>query len=362
MLSLIQHAAAGLGGLQRQWRELLLSDSPVAEQPPSRLVEVEDLEPTAGNLRMLVHVPAGLPRGAPLVVVLHGCTQTAAAYDHGTRWSTLADQHGFALLYPEQKRVNHPHCCFGWYEPHDQERDQGEALAIRLMIGRVLDEHALDRSRVFITGLSAGGAMTSVMLATYPELFAGGAILAGLPYGSASGAREALDSMSNTPKRSPREWGRLVRAASAHRGPWPRISVWHGEADTTVAPDNARAIVGQWAALHGVALAVARESTVDGAATRRVWRDRTGREVIELYLVPEMGHGVPIRVGQGEGSGNPGPFILDAGISSTLRIARFWGLTRRRPIGARVKDVASRVAEGLSRLGRGGAIRRPVAA
>src|SRR4051812_10161608 len=167
-----------------------------------RLTQVMPTGSNPGALHMITYVPPGLPSGAPLVVVLHGCTQNAAAYDHGTGWSALADRHGFALLFPEQKRVNHPYCCFDWYEPHDQQRDRGEAHSIRVMIGHMLSRYDLDPTQVYITGLSAGGAMASVMLATYPEVFAGGAIVAGLPYGSASGAREALDSMSQAPKRS----------------------------------------------------------------------------------------------------------------------------------------------------------------
>ncbi len=98
-------------------------------------------------------------------------------------------------------------------------------------------------------------------------------------------------------------------------------------------------------------------------AKRRVWRDRAGRDMVELYLVPGMGHGVPIRIRRGVGrGGNAGPFILDSGIGSSLRIARFWGLAGRLPVGIRVKDAASRLADGLLGLGRAGAIRKPAAA
>ncbi|TIL83807.1 MAG: PHB depolymerase family esterase, partial [Mesorhizobium sp.] len=116
-----------------------------------------------------------LPEAAPLVVVLHGCTQTAAGYDDGSGWSQLADQEGFTLLFPEQQRANNPNLCFNWFVPGDTKRNGGEALSIRQMIGAVVVEYGLDRKRIFITGLSAGGAMTSVMLACYPEVFAGGA-------------------------------------------------------------------------------------------------------------------------------------------------------------------------------------------
>ena len=332
---------------------------PATGTVPTRLVEQTDMLPTAGNLRMLAYVPADLPRRAPLVVVLHGCTQTAADYDHGTGWSALADRHGFALLYPEQRRANHPYGCFGWYQPHDRARDFGEAQSIRQMIAHMVAAHGLDPRQVYITGLSAGGAMASVMLAVHPELFAGGAILAGLPYGSASGMHEALASMSEPPSHSGREWGDLVRTASEHRGGWPRISVWHGESDSTVAPSNAEAIVAQWTDLHGLDLAGGQTTTVQGAK-RRVWRDRNGRDAVELYLVPGMGHGVPIRMSPGAGrGGNPGPYMLDAGIGSSSRIARFWGLAGPVPVGARVKEAAGRLAGGLLGLGRDAAIHKP---
>jgi poly(hydroxyalkanoate) depolymerase family esterase len=116
-----------------------------------------------------------------LVVALHGCTQTAADYDHGSGWTRLADRYGFAVLFPEQQRANNPNNCFNWFLPSDTRRSHGEAFSIRQMIERVITDHGVDRRRVFVVGLSAGGAMTSAMLATYPDLFAGGAIIAGLP-------------------------------------------------------------------------------------------------------------------------------------------------------------------------------------
>jgi feruloyl esterase len=322
---------ADLAERQRRWEALLSSLAGAPAAHAGRLVEVTDFEPTPGNLRMLAHVPDRLPRGAPLVVVLHGCTQTAAAYDHGTEWSTLADRLGFALLLPEQRRVNNPNSCFTWFEPADSGRDRGEPLSIRLMVERMVVDHDLDRGRIHVTGLSAGGAMTSVMLATYPELFAGGAILAGVPYRCATGLGEALDCMANGRSRTPPEWGDLVRAASPHRGPWPRVSVWHGDADGTVRPTNAGEIVKQWADVHGLGPAPALEDTVDGCP-HRVWRGADGEDLVEAYTIPGMAHGVPVHPGGGEGRGGTvAPFMLDAGISSTHHIARFWGLATPGP-------------------------------
>ena len=200
-------------------------------------------------------------------------------------------------------------------------------MSIRQMIERAASDHGVDRSRIFVTGLSAGGAMTSVMLAAYPEVFAGGAIVAGLPYRSAGSVKEAFTSMFQSPPRPAREWGDLVRAASPHRGPWPKVSVWHGSTDATVVPLNAKEIVKQWTDVHGLPQRPTSSDTVDGYP-HSVWRDADGKELIESYTITGMAHGTPLATGDGEGRfGVEGPFLLEVGISSSYHIARFWGLT-----------------------------------
>ena len=118
--------------------------------------------------------------------------------------------------------------------------------------------------------------MTSVMLACYPEVFAGGAIVAGLPYGAAATVKQAFESMFQSPSRPAQEWGELVRNASLHAGPWPRVSVWHGNADKTVIPSNAREILKQWTAVHGLPIAPSGKAIVDGYP-REVWRNDSWR-------------------------------------------------------------------------------------
>jgi poly(hydroxyalkanoate) depolymerase family esterase len=138
-------------------------------RPKTRLREVTAFGRNPGNLRMLMHVPEQLPSMAPLVVALHGCNQSADEYDYGTGWSSLADRLGFAVVYPEQQPTNNPKNCFSWFVPGDISRGYGEALSIQQMVEHALATFGVDRRRVFVTGLSAGGAMAAVMLATYPE-------------------------------------------------------------------------------------------------------------------------------------------------------------------------------------------------
>jgi poly(hydroxyalkanoate) depolymerase family esterase len=259
-----------------------------------------------------------------LVVALHGCTQTASAYDTGTGWSGLAEAHGFAVLLPEQQRTNNANLCFNWFEPGNARRRTGEPLSIAQMIDTLVERGIVDPGRVFVTGLSAGGAMTSIMLASYPEKFAGGAILAGLPHGAAASVQEAFQQMRRHAPTS-RGSGRSIREAAAHRGPWPAISIWHGTADAVVDPSNAEGILRQWQEIHGVAGEPAEQGLVDGHP-RRAWRDADGRLVIEEYRVLGMGHGAPLSVAGECACGETGAFMLEAGISSTLHSARTWGL------------------------------------
>ena len=295
-------------------------------QGSGRLKPLPAFGSNPGDLDAYFYMPEGAEGRVPLVVVLHGCTQDAPGYDRGSGWSQLADRHGFALLFPEQKRSNNPNLCFNWYQPQDAGRGKGEAASIRAMIAAMAGTHPIDGERIFVTGLSAGGAMASVMLAAYPELFAGGAIIAGLPFGCASGLAEAFGCMGGRGDAEADVLAERVRDASAHKGPWPRVSVWHGSADHVVSPDNGESIVRQWTALHGLAEAPARTETVDGYP-RRVWLGPDGEVAVEHWSVTGMGHGTPLDPGTGEGeSGVAMPHMLDVGLSSTDRIAAFFGI------------------------------------
>ena len=148
------------------------------------LKPITDFGSNPGNLRMLAYAPENLPAGAPMVVALHGCSQDANAYDHGAGWSSLADRLGFLVVYPEQQLTNNPKNCFSWFLPRDTARGDGEAHSIHQMVEHAIGKFGADREKVFVTGLSAGGAMAVVMLATYPETFAGELSSPGCPTGA----------------------------------------------------------------------------------------------------------------------------------------------------------------------------------
>jgi len=298
------------------------------------LTEVTGFGSNPGNLKMCMHVPNDLAAPRPLVVALHGCTQQASDYDDETGWRKYADKHQFALLLPQQEQANNGNKCFNWFELGDIQRDHGEAMSIRQMIDRMKEDVDIDSEQVYVTGLSAGGGMTAVMLATYPELFAGGAIIAGIPYRCATNLGEALGecgvSLSHQLARmkdlSPDEWGDLVRNASGHDGPFPRVSIWQGSDDTTVNPNDQVELVDQWANVHGIDQTPDIEDTIDGY-THKVYEDDTGDARVETVLINGMGHGAPINPGGGDDQcGTIAPFILDVGTCSSFHIMKFWGL------------------------------------
>ena len=316
----------------------------------SPIVETKDFGSNPGALRMFTFAPDNLQPAPGLVVVLHGCGQSAAAYDLGAGWSTLAKHYGFALLMPQQQPLNNANGCFNWFNRDDTTRDRGEACSIRQMITRAVKDIGIDRERIFITGLSAGGAMTSAMLATYPEIFAGGAIIAGLPFGVASNMREALSGMFQSTARPASELGDLVRGASPHKGPWPKLSVWHGSADRTVNPANANEIVKQWLDVHQLPAAPMSEGTVNGYP-RHVWWNAEGETIVESYTITDMAHGTPLGIGDNDKRyGTEGAFLIEAGISSSYQIANFFGLTEwirrsREPVKQPAKPSAEQAAK-----------------
>ncbi|GAB2799426.1 extracellular catalytic domain type 1 short-chain-length polyhydroxyalkanoate depolymerase [Streptomyces daliensis] len=278
-----------------------------------------------GALSMFRYVPDGLPQGRPVVVVLHGCTQDAATYVTGAGWQRFADAYGFSLVAPQQETGNNLSKCFNWFQAGDRSRGQGEALSVRQMVDRTVADLGADASRVFVTGLSAGGAMTASLLAAYPDVFHGGAVIGGLPHGCASTVLAAYSCMNPGVTKTAAQWGGLVRSAyPAYTGPRPAVSVWHGTADATVVPRNAAESVKQWTDALGADQSADGTEALPGGTTRTDYTGPDGSVAVRSYLVQGMGHGTPVR--PGEGCGVAGAHFLDA-ICSSRYIARDWGLT-----------------------------------
>jgi feruloyl esterase len=289
--------------------------------------QVAEFGSNPGRLQMLTYRPAGrTAAGRPLVVVLHGCGQGAAEFARSSGWMELADELGFSLVMPEQSGLNNQGRCFQWFQPDHVRRGKGEACSIRQMVDVAVRRFKADSQQVFVVGLSAGGAMAAALLADYPDVFAGGAIIAGLPAGAAEGVAQALSRMAHPgPERSPSEWAEIVRSSVPpnFRGKWPRISIWHGAEDSTVDPGNADLLALQWGAVHGLAQEPHSDTTAVGVR-HRLWAP-DGVKIMEQWTIPGMSHGYPID----DTCGAAAPHVLDVGVSASRKIAAFWDLSER---------------------------------
>jgi len=293
---------------------LLVAMTPTAHA--ATVTEVTGFGTNPGNLRMFRYVPDGLPEGRPLVVALHGCTQDAAGYGTASGWVALADRYRFALLLPQQQQINNMSRCFNWFQSADITRGQGEVASIAQMISR------MNAGPAYATGLSAGGAMTSALLATYPEVFLGGGIVAGLPYGCATTMIDAFGCMNPGKNLTPQQWGAKVPAAATH----PVVSIWHGTADYTVTSANQRELVEQWTNVHGTD-AVADVSDTVAGYPHAVYRDASGAAVVETHTITGMGHGQPVDPGSGsEQCGVATAYVLDVNVCAAWHLAHGWGL------------------------------------
>jgi poly(hydroxyalkanoate) depolymerase family esterase len=301
-------------------------DGPKIQPPPlarpSRMVEFKGFGDNPGRLNMRAHVPPSAT-GRPLVVLLHGCGQDAAMFAADSGWIECADRLRFPLILPEQAGANNAGRCFQWFHSADISRDTGEAGSIANMTRSAVGRFNSDPSRVFVVGLSAGGAMAAALLAAYPDLFAAGAAVAGMPVGSArSGMQAILRMAAPRSDQTAESWAAQVRAAApdGFTGPWPRLSVWQGQADTTVAAGNATLLAAQWRALHGLA-APAMTEQVSNGVRHQMWPNGKHSQV-ELWSLPHLPHAWPV-VNRATTSGH---FVEPAPIDATTGIARFFGL------------------------------------
>ena len=257
--------------------------------------------------RALVHSPAGgEPQTAvPLVCMLHGCTQDAASFAAATLMNKAADRYGFVVVYPQQDRGDNPQDCWNWFLPEHQARGAGEPASIVGIIRELMgttSHWTIDARRVFVAGMSAGGAMAAILAAVYPDLFAAVAVHSGLSYRSAATLGAAVDAMARGGE-DPTGQGRAAHAAIGDLArPVPSMVV-HGSGDRIVAPVNADQVLQQSMTANCLAapetcdLDLARPATtsrgqVNGghAYTRSQWTDRRGALMHELLKVDGLGH------------------------------------------------------------------------
>ena len=244
---------------------------------------------------------AGTP--APLVVMLHGCTQDGDSFAASTGMNAVAETEGFLIVYPEQPSSANPTRCWNWFEPAHQARGRGEPALIAGMVGEVRDRYKIDGKRIFVAGFSAGAAMAVILGATYPDVFAALGVHSGIEYKAAANAAEAFTAMfKGGPPADPQ--GQLAFEAMGARAHVVPVIVIHGSSDPVVVPANGDLVVSQWAQTADLASDGVDQGDVDDVAertetgqvpggrsfTRSLYEDAAGEVVLEKYLVDGMGH------------------------------------------------------------------------
>ncbi|MEP2023050.1 MAG: PHB depolymerase family esterase [Reichenbachiella sp.] len=295
-----------------------------------QLTSIPNFGSNPGNLSMYIHTPGNMPSDAPLVLVMHGCTQSASSYSNESDWNSLADTYKFYVIHAQQKSANNSSECFNWFETGDINRGYGEAASLKNMTDYMKNNYSFDDGKVFVTGFSGGGAMTTVMLATYPDIFSGGAVMSGLPYKVATTTNAAFMAMFGNVNQTPAQLGNSVRGASSHNGPWPRVVSFHGTSDYTVYYMNQNEIMEQWTNVHGTdqnADLVENSFMGNSSITKSQYEDANGNVQVVTYSVNGMGHTIAIDPGSGETQGgNTGSYTNDVDFFSSYWAAEFFGL------------------------------------
>ena len=270
--------------------------------------------PPRGRYRLFV--PTRREGGKPrLVVMLHGCTQDPVDFATGTAMNVRAERDGFYVLYPAQPGSENPSRCWNWFRKEDQQRDRGEPALIAGMTRALVAEHGLDPDRVYVAGLSAGGAMSAIVGSLYPDVFAAVGVHSGLSSGSAGNIPDALSIMRTGTLR--------VKRTAATADAVPTI-VFHGDRDTTVHPDNGRHVIDAAMSTYDASAPAVSAGTEGGRRyTRSVHASATGDVLAEHWVVHGAAHAWS--------GGDPKGSHTDAGgPSATDEMLRFFAEHPRR--------------------------------
>ena len=300
-----------------------------------KLKRVRHFGKNKGHLKMFLHTPPNVDKSkpAPMVVVLHGCLQCATKVQKQSGWSKLADENGFYVLYPQQRRINNPERCFRWFKRRHTNKGRGENGSIKHMVDYMKANYNIDSSKVFVTGLSAGAAMGVIMMADYPETFNAGAIFAGGAYKAGNGYITAAMAFVGWRVKSAEKWGNIVRKQNPnYKGEYPRMIIYQGNNDLIVNKRNGVEIMKQWTNLHHISTTPS--ETIDGYVgikdiQRMAYNSSTKKEAVVFYKVNKLNHALFIDPGKCKNQFNKRVFFSkDKNYNSTLFTAYDFGLIK----------------------------------
>ncbi|MCB0401258.1 MAG: PHB depolymerase family esterase [Flavobacteriales bacterium] len=287
-----------------KWIAFILTLTAFSTAFSQDLTPIDDFGDNPGNLKLYTYIPKNLNTAepVPLVLVLHGCTQSADMISRETGWNKLADSLNFIVIYPEQKQINNGAKCFNFFMGFEAKKDKGEVASIRTMIDYCFMNFKIDSSKVFITGMSAGGAMSNAMLNAYPELFNAGALL-------------AAPSKIYQPDMEPIQ---------------PRVAILQGDKDLVVIPRHARKITEQWTIKHHIDITkteTKKEYLNNPLLTATFYYNKENQLKLVSIFAEGLKHKLPIKPGTKITQGGEMDFhTVDINFHSTYWVAGFFGL------------------------------------
>jgi poly(hydroxyalkanoate) depolymerase family esterase len=297
------------------------------------LTEIKKFGTNKGNLAMYVftQVEKNITGKRPLLVMMHGCNQNAKDAADLTGWNKIAKKNGFYVLYPDQKRFNNGSNCFNWFVEKDIAYETGECASVKEMIDYMKANYEIDTNQIYITGLSAGAAMSVAMMALYPTTFKAGAIFSGGPYGGAINFGQALPGMTGKIKKTQAQWSELI--TNLHKNQkiaYPAIYIYHGKNDPIVNIKNAWNLVSQWTGVQQCDT-IPDDSLVNFKNIHGFncysYKNNNGKPVAKLYTIKGLGHAYPIKRGEVEDEGGKkGLFSAEIGFHATWQAALDFGL------------------------------------
>ena len=262
------------------------ADGPAVVPPKGRFLE-RSYTGQAGTRAYKLYIPSGYTgQAVPLIVMLHGCTQNPDDFARGTGMNTLAEMHTFLVAYPAQPSNANMNKCWNWFQAADQQRDRGEPSLIAGITRQVVGEYNVSNGKVYVAGMSAGGAMAAILGETYPDLYAAVGVHSGLAPGAARDLPSAFSAMQ---KGGPATKHQLSQGAKAS----PAI-IFHGDRDTTVHPRNGEYLISHFSDVSGgpASPATVKKDQVPGghAYTRATHHDADGQVIAEHWTINKLGH------------------------------------------------------------------------